>query len=195
MARKAALNRKTGETEINVTVDLDGRGEVKSSTGVAFFDHMLTLLAVHSLLDLDVSARGDIQVDDHHTVEDTGICLGQALKEALGDRRGIRRYGDAVVPMDDSLARVALDISGRPCLVFEVAMPAEKIGGLSTENVREFFQALVNHAGITLHIDLLRGINSHHIVEAVFKAFARALRAAVEQDPRLDGIPSSKGVL
>lgn len=195
MARKASVNRKTGETDISVSLELEGRGKVSSSTGVAFFDHMLTLLAVHARLDLEITARGDIQVDDHHTVEDTGICLGQALKEALGDRKAIRRYGDAAVPMDESLARVALDISGRPCLVFEVAIPAEKVGGLSTENVREFFQALVNHAGISLHIDLIRGFNSHHIIEAVFKAFARALRTAIEPDPRLEGIPSSKGVL
>ncbi len=195
MSRSAALTRKTGETQIDVKINLDGQGQVKSDTGIAFFDHMLTLLSVHSLVDLDVKAVGDIAVDDHHTVEDVGICLGQALKEALGDRKSIRRYGEASIPMDESLVRVCLDFSGRSYLVFCADMPSEKVGGLSTENVREFFQALANHSGMTLHVDLLRGFNSHHIIEAVFKAFARALKTAVEKDPRLDGIPSSKGVL
>jgi imidazoleglycerol-phosphate dehydratase len=194
--RKATLSRKTAETAIEVSVNLDGTGQYENRTGVGFFDHMLDQLARHSLIDLKVSAEGDTHIDDHHTVEDVGIALGRALAEALGDKRGIRRYGSCLLPMDDTLVRAALDLSGRPYLAWEVAFTAPKIGTFDTELVREFFTAFAMNGGITLHVDGLRGVNSHHIAEAAFKAVARALREAVEPDPRKgDAVPSTKGAL
>ena len=194
--REATVTRKTAETEISVTLDLDGTGRHDCRTGVGFFDHMLDQLARHSLIDLTVAARGDLHIDDHHTVEDTGIALGQALAKALGDKRGIRRYGAFLLAMDDAQIRCALDLSGRPYLVWNVDFPTAAIGRFDTELVREFFQALSTHAGITLHVDRLPGINSHHIAEAAFKSVARALREAVEPDPRMAGaLPSTKGAL
>lgn len=194
--RTASITRKTAETEISVEVNLDGTGRYSNETGVGFFDHMLDQLSRHSLIDLTVRAKGDLHIDDHHTVEDTGIAIGQALTRALGDKRGIRRYGHFDLAMDDALVRAALDLSGRPYLVWTVDFPTAKIGGFDTELVREFFQALSTHGGITLHVDRIHGINSHHIAEAAFKAVARALRAAVEPDPRMAGsLPSTKGAL
>ena len=194
--RSATVDRKTAETEISVTVDLDGTGAYDNATGVGFFDHMLDQLARHSLIDLTVRAKGDTHIDDHHTVEDVGIAIGQALSEALGDKRAIRRYGESHLPMDDTLIRAALDLSGRPYLGWDVTFTAAKIGSFDTELVREFFQAMSTQGGITLHVDQIRGINSHHIAEASFKAVARALRVAVEADPRSgDAVPSTKGTL
>lgn len=194
--RRAEITRKTAETDITVEIALDGTGAYDNQTGVGFFDHMLDQLARHALIDIKIRAKGDLHIDDHHTVEDTGIALGQALTKALGDKRGIRRYGACLLPMDDALVRCALDLSGRPYLVWNVEMPTPKIGTFDTELVREFFQALSTHGGITLHVDQLHGINSHHIAEAAFKAVARALRLAVETDPRKsDAIPSTKGAL
>ena len=194
--RKAKLARKTAETEIAVELNLDGTGKYDNRTGVGFFDHMLDQLARHSLIDMKVRAKGDTHIDDHHTVEDVGIALGKALAEALGDKRGIRRYGSCLLPMDDTLVNAALDLSGRPYLVWEVTFTAPKIGTFDTELVREFFTAFAMNGGITLQVDRLRGINSHHIAEAAFKAVARALREAVETDPRkADAIPSTKGKL
>jgi len=194
--RRATITRKTAETDITVTVDLDGTGVYDNRTGVGFFDHMLDQLARHSLIDITLLATGDLHIDDHHTVEDCGIALGQALTQALGDKRGIRRYGDCHLAMDDALVRAALDLSGRPFLAWGVDFPTAKIGTFDTELVREFFQALSTHGQITLHIDALRGLNSHHIAEAAFKAVARALRHAVETDSRkADAIPSTKGAL
>lgn len=194
--RTAKITRKTAETDISVSVNLDGSGSYDNQTGVGFFDHMLDQLARHSLIDIVVRATGDLHIDDHHTVEDVGIALGQALANALGDKKGIRRYGECHLPMDDALVACALDLSARPYLVWNVAMPTPKIGSFDTELVREFFQALATHGGITLHIDQLHGINSHHIAEATFKAVARALRSAVEVDPRkADAVPSTKGAL
>ncbi|GHE02259.1 imidazoleglycerol-phosphate dehydratase [Defluviimonas sp. 20V17] len=194
--RKAEITRTTAETEIAVSLDLDGAGSYEMATGIGFFDHMLDQLARHSLIDMKVAARGDLHIDDHHTVEDVGIVIGQALAKALGTKRGIRRYGACLLPMDDALVRAALDLSGRPYLVWKVAMPAAKIGSFDAELVREFFQALATHGGITLHVEVLSGINSHHIAEAAFKAVARALREAVEPDPRKgDAVPSTKGAL
>ena len=194
--RTATITRKTAETDIAVSVNLDGTGIYDNRTGVGFFDHMLDQLARHALIDLTVRATGDLHIDDHHTVEDVGIALGQALNTALGDKRGIRRYGDCHLAMDDAQVRCALDLSGRPYLVCNLALPYGKIGTFDTELVREFFQALSTHGGITLHIDTLHGFNAHHIAEAAFKAVARALRVAVETDPRkADAIPSTKGSL
>lgn len=194
--RTATITRNTAETRIEVTVNLDGTGVYDNQTGVGFFDHMLDQLSRHSLIDLTVRAEGDLHIDDHHTVEDTGIAIGQALTKALGDKRGIRRYGSFLLAMDDSLLRAALDLSARPFLVWNVDFPTQKIGTFDTELVREFFQALSTHGGITLHVDRLHGINSHHIAEAAFKAVARALREAVEPDPRMSGVlPSTKGAL
>ncbi|MEE3317465.1 MAG: imidazoleglycerol-phosphate dehydratase HisB [Pseudomonadota bacterium] len=194
--RTATITRKTSETEISVTIDLDGTGSYDNQTGVGFFDHMLDQLSRHSLIDFTIRAKGDLHIDDHHTVEDTGIALGQALVQALGDKKGIRRYGSCLLPMDDTLVRSALDLSARPYLVWNVDFPSAKIGTFDTELVREFFQALSTHGGITLHIDALHGLNSHHIAEAAFKSVARALREAVETDPRkADEIPSTKGAL
>jgi len=194
--RTASISRKTAETDIAVTVDLDGTGSYDNVTGVGFFDHMLDQLARHALIDMTVRAAGDLHIDDHHTVEDVGIALGQAIAQAMADKRGIRRYGACLLPMDDALVRAALDLSGRPYLVWRVDFPAAKIGTFDTELVREFFQALSTHGGITLHVETLAGINSHHIAEAAFKAVARALRDALEPDPRKgDAIPSTKGRL
>lgn len=194
--RSATITRKTAETDISVEVNLDGTGQYDMTTGIGFFDHMLDQLARHSLIDMTIGASGDLHVDDHHTVEDTGIALGQALASALGDKRGIRRYGACLLPMDDALVRCALDLSARPFLIWNVEIPTAKVGDFDTELVREFFQALSTHGGITLHVDLLHGINSHHIAEAAFKSVARALREAVETDPRkADAIPSTKGAL
>lgn len=194
--RQARVERATTETQVAVSVALDGTGAGKMATGVGFFDHMLDQLARHSLIDIEVSAKGDLHIDDHHTVEDCGIALGQALTQALGDKRGIRRYGDARVAMDDAQVACALDLSGRPYLVWNVALPTAKIGSFDTELVREFFQAFSTHGGITLHVDMVHGVNSHHIAEATFKAVARALRVAVESDPRREGaVPSTKGTL
>jgi imidazoleglycerol-phosphate dehydratase len=194
--RQASITRTTRETDIAVTVDLDGSGRSDCATGVGFFDHMLDQLAKHSLIDLTVRATGDLHIDDHHTVEDTGIALGQALAKALGDKRGIRRYGHFALVMDDARVEAALDLSARPWLAWEVDFPTPKIGTFDTELVREFFQALSTHGGITLHVDKVRGLNSHHIAEASFKAVAKALRMAVEPDPRAgDALPSTKGAL
>ncbi len=194
--RTATIKRETAETSISVTLNLDGTGKYDNRTGVGFFDHMLDQLARHSLIDLTVEATGDLHIDDHHTVEDTGIAIGQALVKALGDKRGIRRYGHFNLAMDDAQVAAALDLSGRPYLVWNVAFQTAKIGTFDTELVREFFQALSTHGGVTLHVDQVHGFNSHHIAEAAFKAVARALRAAVEPDPRMAGIlPSTKGAL
>ena len=194
--RKARISRKTSETAISVAIDLDGQGRFSGATGVGFFDHMLDQLARHSLIDIAIEAAGDLHIDNHHTVEDCGIALGQALSEALGDKRGIRRYGHFTLAMDDAQIACALDLSGRPFLVWNLDFPTAKIGQFDTELVREFFQALATHGGITLHLDRVHGINSHHLAEAAFKAVARALRAAVEPDPRIGGaLPSTKGAL
>ncbi len=194
--RHTTISRSTAETEITVEINLDGTGAYANHTGIGFFDHMLDQLARHSLIDMKITAKGDLHIDDHHTVEDVGISLGQALTAALGDKRGIRRYGSCLLPMDDALVRTALDLSARPFLIWNVRIPTPKIGTFDTELVREFFQALSTHGGITLHIDMLHGLNSHHIAEAVFKSVARALRDAVEVDPRKSGdIPSTKGAL
>ncbi len=194
--RQSTISRSTAETKITVEVNLDGTGAYDNHTGVGFFDHMLDQLARHSLIDMKISAKGDLHIDDHHTVEDVGIALGQALSDALGDKRGIRRYGACLLPMDDALVRTALDLSARPFLIWNVNLPTSKIGNFDTELVREFFQALSTHGGITLHVDMLHGLNSHHIVEAAFKSVARALREAVEVDTRKSGdIPSTKGAL
>ncbi len=194
--RSASVTRKTAETEISVEIALDGSGAYDNQTGVGFFDHMLDQLARHSLIDMKIRCTGDLHIDDHHTVEDVGIALGQALTRALGDKKGIRRYGSCLLPMDDTLVRSALDLSGRPFLVWSVDLPTQKIGTFDTELVREFFQAFSTHGGITLHVEALHGLNSHHIAEAAFKSVARALRDAVETDPRKgDAIPSTKGTL
>ena len=193
--RKAKIERKTAETSISVEVNLDGTGRYSNETGVGFFDHMLDQLSRHSLIDLSVSARGDLHVDDHHTVEDCGIAIGQALASALGDKKGIRRYGHFALAMDDAQVGCALDLSGRPYLVWNLAFPTARIGTFDTELVREFFQALSTHGGITLHVDRVHGLNSHHLAEAAFKSVAKALRMAVEPDPRSDALPSTKGAL
>ena len=194
--RRAAISRATSETRIEVEITLDGTGRADISTGVGFFDHMLDQIARHAMVDLTVKAEGDLHIDDHHTVEDTGIAIGQALAKAVGDKAGIARYGACLLPMDDALARCALDLSGRPYLVWNADIRAPKIGSFDTELAREFFQAVSTHGGITLHMDVLHGLNAHHIVEACFKAFARALRQALEADPRAKGrVPSTKGSL
>jgi imidazoleglycerol-phosphate dehydratase len=194
--RKGAVVRKTKETSIDVEIDLDGSGLSAISTGVGFFDHMLDQLARHSLIDLTVRAEGDRHVDDHHTVEDVGIALGQALASALGDKKGLTRYADCLLPMDETLTRVAVDVSGRPFLVFRTEFPTEKIGAFDTQLVREFFQAFAGNAGLTLHVETLYGGNSHHIAESCFKGVARALKAAVAIDPRqAERVPSTKGAL
>src|SRR5512139_3484175 len=193
--RKAEVKRKTKETEIALRMDLDGSGKHSIKSGIPFFDHMLSLLAYHSRMDLSLRARGDIGVDAHHTVEDVGICLGEALRKALGDAQGIRRYGTAMLPMDETLVSVALDISKRPCLVFQVKLRRVRVGKFDLELVEEFLKAFSNHSGMTLHVNLLYGKNSHHIVEAIFKGFGRALREAVSLDARTPGIPSTKGLL
>ena len=195
MARVATVARKTGETDITVTVNLDGRGTCDISTGVGFFDHMLTALGRHSLMDLSVHATGDTWVDDHHTVEDVGITLGQAIAEALGDKRGIRRFADVAVPLDEALVLAAVDISGRGELDWDVPIGTAKVGTFDTELGKEFFVGFARQAGITLHLRELCGENAHHILEAAFKACARALRVAFEDDPRVDDVPSTKGSL
>jgi len=194
--RSASIKRKTKETDIAVTVALDGEGEAKIATGVGFFDHMLEQIARHSLIDVTIAATGDLHVDQHHTVEDVGIALGQALKQALGDMRGITRYADVNLPMDEAMTRVAIDISGRPYLVWKVAFTRPRIGEMDSELFREFFQALAQNAGITLHIENLYGRNNHHIAETCFKGLARALKAAIAIDPRQKTkVPSTKGSL
>jgi len=194
--RTATVQRQTGETSVSVSLDLDGKGKGAIATGIPFLDHMLQQICTHGLIDLDIKAQGDLHIDDHHTNEDVGITLGQALAKSLGDRKGIIRFGHFVAPLDEALVQVALDFSGRPFLVYGLEIPTQRVGTYDTQLVREFFQAIVNHAQITLHIRQLDGINSHHIIEATFKAFARSLRMAVEPDRRqIDVVPSSKGVL
>jgi len=194
--RTAQIERNTLETQVRVSLDLDGSGRGSFSTGVPFLEHMLDQVARHGLIDLDIVASGDLHIDAHHTVEDIGITLGQALAEALGDKQGIRRYGHAYVPLDEALSRVVIDLSGRPGLTFEVAFTRAMIGGFDVDLFREFFQGLVNHGALTLHMDNLRGDNAHHQAETLFKAFGRALRMAVEPDPRMGGVtPSTRGML
>lgn len=195
MSRVGRINRETKETRIEVSFNIDGAGASDISTGIPFFDHMLELFARHGLFDLTVKAVGDLEIDAHHTVEDIGICLGSALAEALGDKKGINRYGDCLLPMDETLVAAAIDISGRPGLVYEVDLPVETIGQYDTSLTVEFLQAFVAKAGLTLHIRLMTGGNSHHIVEAVFKGLARALGEAVAVNPRVAGVPSTKGIL
>lgn len=195
MSRRGEVRRTTAETDVHVIVDLDGSGAITASTGVGFFDHMLTLLARHSLIDLEVETRGDLATGSHHTVEDTGIVIGQALDQALGDRAGIERYGSALVPMDECLAQAAIDLSGRPFVACDVALPATVVGGFETDLLEEFLRGLANHAKLTLHLRLLSGENPHHVIEVCFKAVARALRVAVTPNPRVTGIPSTKGSL
>lgn len=194
--RTATIRRDTSETKIAVTVNLDGTGIFNMKTGVGFFDHMLEQLSRHSLIDIDVACDGDLHIDEHHTVEDTALALGSAVAQALGDKRGIRRYGDALSPMDETLTRVALDISGRPWLVWKGRFTQSRLGGMDTEMFQHFFHSFAQNAGITLHVETLYGDNNHHIAESAFKGLARALRTAVEIDPRkADAIPSTKGVL
>ncbi len=194
--RVAEVTRNTAETQITVRVNLDGTGAARLQTGIGFFDHMLDQIARHGLIDLDIHAVGDLHIDGHHTVEDVGITLGQAFAKAVGDKKGIRRYGHAYVPLDEALSRVVIDFSGRPGLHMHIPFTSGAIGGFDTQLTFEFFQGFVNHAGVTLHIDNLKGANAHHQCETVFKAFARALRAALERDPRMAGvIPSTKGSL
>lgn len=194
--RIATVHRKTGETDVTVTINLDGTGICQVQTGVPFLDHMIHQIAAHGLFDVQVTATGDIEIDDHHTNEDVGITIGMALKEALGDRKGIVRFGHFLAPLDEALVQVALDFSGRPHLSYGLTIPTQRVGTYDTQLVREFFMAIVNHSLMTLHIRQLDGINSHHIIEAAFKAFARAMRMATEADLRRSGtIPSSKGVL
>jgi imidazoleglycerol-phosphate dehydratase len=196
MMRSASVSRRTAETDVNLSIALDGTGKAEISTGVGFLDHMLELFARHGLFDLTVKVTGDLHVDQHHTTEDTGIALGQAILQALGDKKGITRYADIHLPMDETLTRVAVDISGRPFLVFRTEFPTEKIGVFDTELVREFYQAFAINAGLTLHVETLYGQNSHHIAESCFKGLARALRQAVAVDPREEGrVPSTKGTL
>ncbi len=196
MSRTATVSRDTTETKVSVTLDLDGTGTYRVSTGIGFLDHMLEQLSRHSLIDLDVQIQGDLHIDAHHTTEDSGIAIGEAVKKALGDRRGITRYGDALIPMDETLTRVALDISGRPYLVWKTAFSQPRLGEMDTELFKEWFAAFAGSAGITLHIETLYGVNNHHIVESCFKGLARALRAAVARDPRKsDSVPSTKGTL
>ena len=194
--RAGSVSRRTAETDVTVSLTLDGTGKAEIATGVGFLDHMLELFARHALIDLTVSVTGDLHVDQHHTTEDAGIALGQALAQALGDKKGIARYADVHLPMDETLSRIALDISGRPFLVFRTSFPTEKIGAFDTELVREFFQAFAMNAGITLHVETLYGENSHHVAESCFKGLARALRQATALDPREGGrVPSTKGTL
>lgn len=195
MPRVASINRETSETRIDLTVNLDGSGRADVSTGVGFFDHMLTLLAKHSLVDLSLKAEGDLHVDPHHTVEDVGICLGKALVQALADKSGIRRYGSATLPMDEVLVTSAVDLSGRPFCVWQAVVPSEVLGAFNSPLAEEFWRAVSTHGAFNLHILCYHGQNAHHIVEAIFKATARALRQALELDPRMSGIPSTKGVL
>ena len=195
MARQAKIHRETGETRIDLAVDLDGTGKADIATGVGFFDHMLTLLAKHSLIDLAVKAAGDLHVDAHHTVEDVGLCYGQALAQAVGTKAGIRRYGSATLPMDEVLVTAAVDLSGRPVCVWRAEVPLETLGTFNAQLAEEFWRAVSSSAACNLHVVLHHGRNTHHIVEGIFKAAARALRQAVEPDPRVTGVPSTKGVL
>ena len=195
-ARKATVTRDTLETQITVSVNLDGSGKTAFDTGIPFLEHMLDQVARHGMVDLDIKAKGDLHIDDHHTVEDIGITLGQAVAQAVGDKKGILRYGHAYVPLDEALSRVVIDFSGRPGIVFQVPFTRSAVGGFDVDLFMEFFQGFVNHALVTLHVDNLRGDNSHHQIETVFKAFGRALRMALTADPRMEGImPSTKGVL
>jgi len=195
MNRKSEIKRKTNETDISLSMNIDGTGKGDINTGVGFFDHMFSLFARHGLFDLKVMAKGDLDVDAHHTVEDVGIVLGQAIKEALGDKKSIKRYGSSFVPMDEALALVALDLSGRPYLVFDARFENQKLGNMDTELVEEFFRAVANNAGINLHIKVFYGSNTHHIIEAIFKAFGRALDEASGIDNRIEGVMSTKGML
>jgi imidazoleglycerol-phosphate dehydratase len=195
MARKGSIRRDTAETQIQLSLDLDGTGQTEVATGVGFFDHMLTLLAKHSLMDVTVAATGDLEVDPHHTVEDVGICLGKVLAQALGDKAGVRRYGSATLPMDEALVTAAVDLSGRPMCVWQVELPPERLGAFNAPLAEEFWRAVAAAGALTLHVICHHGKNSHHVIEAVFKAAARALRQAVEADPRMAGVPSTKGVL
>lgn len=194
-ARTANISRETLETQIQVSVNLDGTGAARFDTGIPFLEHMLEQISRHGLVDLEIHAQGDLHIDTHHTVEDIGITLGQAFQQAVSDKKGIRRYGHAYVPLDEALSRVVIDFSGRPGLEYHVDFPRARISEFDVDLFREFFQGFVNHAQVTLHIDNLRGRNGHHIIETVFKAFGRALRMAVEPDPRMSGIPSTKGSL
>ena len=194
--RTATVSRNTAETQITVTLNLDGTGRSQLATGIGFFDHMLDQIARHGLIDLDIEAKGDLHIDGHHTVEDVGIALGQAVRQAVGDKAGLTRYGHSYVPLDEALSRVVVDFSGRPGLVLDAKFTAGMIGQLDTQLIHEFFQGFVNHAHVTLHIDNLKGINAHHQAETIFKAFGRALRMALTPDPRMAGtVPSTKGVL
>lgn len=195
MARTAKMTRNTKETKIVLSLNLDGEGKPKIATGIGFFDHMLTLFTAHSLIDLSLNVQGDLEVDGHHTVEDVGIALGEAFKEALGDKKGIRRYGHFLLPMDETLAQTAIDFSGRPYLVYHVDFSVSSTGSFDFDLINEFWQGFVNSSGCNLHIDLVRGGNGHHIAEAIFKSVARSIRMAVESDPRQKGIPSTKGIL
>ena len=195
-ARTATVSRDTAETKITVTLNLDGTGQSKLATGIGLFDHMLDQIARHGLIDLDVQCKGDLHIDGHHTVEDVGICIGQAVRQAVGDKKGLTRYGHSYVPLDEALSRVVVDFSGRPGLALNAQFTAGMIGQLDTQLIHEFFQGFVNHAHVTLHIDNLKGINAHHQAETIFKAFGRALRMALTPDPRMAGtVPSTKGVL
>ena len=195
-ARTATVSRDTAETKITVTLNLDGTGQSKLATGIGFFDHMLDQIARHGLIDLDVQCKGDLHIDGHHTVEDVGICIGQAVRQAVGDKKGLTRYGHSYVPLDEALSRVVVDFSGRPGLALNAQFTAGMIGQLDTQLIHEFFQGFVNHAHVTLHIDNLKGVNAHHQVETIFKASGRALRMALTPDPRMAGtVPSTKGVL
>lgn len=195
MTRKATVNRNTNETKIRLTLDLDGTGKPSILTGIGFFDHMMTLFSAHSMIDLDLSVQGDLEVDGHHSVEDTGIALGRAVAEALGDKRGIRRYGFFILPMDETLCTAAIDFCGRPAFVFCADFPTQSVGAFDLELVHEFWQGFANASAANLHINVPYGTNGHHIAEAIFKATARAVRAAVEFDPRQNGVPSTKGTL
>ncbi len=195
MARQAQVTRNTNETQISVSINLDGSGKSTLATGVPFLDHMLEQIARHGVFDLDVAAKGDLHIDAHHTVEDIGITFGQAFAKAVGDKKGVRRYGHAYVPLDEALSRVVVDLSGRPGLEFKVDFVRARIGEFDVDLAHEFFQGFTNHALVTLHVDNLRGDNAHHQAETVFKAFGRALRMAVEVDPRMQGVPSTKGTL
>jgi imidazoleglycerol-phosphate dehydratase len=195
MARQAQITRNTQETQISVKLDLDGQGRAKLASGVPFLDHMLDQIARHGLVDLEVKAKGDLHIDAHHTVEDIGITLGQAFAKAVGDKKGVRRYGHAYVPLDEALSRAVIDLSGRPGLEMSGKFTRARVGDFDVDLVREFFQGFVNHAAVTLHLDNLKGVNAHHQVETLFKAFGRALRMAVELDPRVKGVPSTKGSL
>ena len=195
MKRTKSVSRKTRETDIHLELCVDGKGDSQVETPVPFIDHMLTLLAKHGFFDLKIQAKGDTEVDYHHTVEDIGICLGEALRDAVGDKAGLVRYGYAYVPLDEALSRVVLDLSGRPGLEYHVDFPKERVGGFDVDLFKEFFQAIANHGRITMHLDAIRGDNNHHIIETIFKAFGRALRMAVAKDARVSGIPSTKGAL